>query len=66
MKEEYRELYIKKLSFIEEFYPMTIQRSLTDPKTGKTETWLETANTPQEEMELSKRYMEKRKKLEEA
>ncbi len=64
LKRQYHELYSKKLMFIEEFYPMTIIRTIIDPKTGKTiEEWTETAHNPQEEIELSKRYMEKRRKL---
>ena len=59
MREEWNRLYSKKLMFIEEFYPMTIVRSLTDPKTGKVDEWEETANNPQEEIKLSERYMMK-------
>ena len=42
---------------------MTILRSLTDPKTGIKEEWTETANNPQEEIKLSEKYMERRRKL---
>jgi site-specific recombinase XerD len=63
LERQFKELYFKKLMFIEEFYPMTIIRTLTDPKTGETIEWEETANNPQEEIKLSELYMEKRRKL---
>jgi len=42
---------------------MTILRSLTDPKTGIKEELPETANTPQEEIKLREKYMQRRRKL---
>ena len=63
MRIEYKELYAKKLSDIGEFYPMHVIRSLTDPKTGLTEEWEETWNSPEESLKSSELYMDKRRRL---
>lgn len=54
LKESVSELYL-----INRHYPMTVERTLLNKKTGKMEQWTETINTP-EEMEIANKKFQER------
>jgi site-specific recombinase XerD len=56
---------IKGLYHVQGTYPKTMHHTLFNRKTGKMETWTETINNTQEEVESLKRFIEKAKKLSE-
>ena len=62
MRIEYKQLYAKKLSEIEEFYPMHVYRKLTHSKTGETLEWYEIWNSPEESLKATELYMERWRK----
>lgn len=56
---------VKGLYHVQGTYPKTMHHTLFNRKTGKMETWTETINNTQEEVESLKRFIEKAKKLSE-
>jgi integrase len=57
---------IEGLYHIQKTYPITLEHSLINKKTGKMETYTETVNNPQEQEESIRKFQEKTKKLSES